>query len=143
MFAKAVPPEIDAWTHFLHGPDGHVMSQDKVVAPPYHIQWIGDPIHARSHTHLTSMNVMVTNGKQLLYIVDQSPNKLPDLLPGRWALVARDAFNGVVLWSRPLPVWQPYYVKDRNSYPADLHRRLVAEGSKQLPGGPPPTAGGG
>ena len=51
---------------------------------------------------------------------------MPDLLPGRWALVARDAFNGVVLWSKPLPIWQPYYVRDRNSYPADLHRRLVA-----------------
>jgi len=123
---KPVPPGIDSWTHFLHGPDGHVMSEDEAVGPPYHIQWIGDPMHARSHTHLTTMNVMVTNGKQLLYIIDQSPNKLPDLLPGRWALVARDAFNGVVLWSKPLSVWQPYFVKDRNSYPADLHRRLVA-----------------
>jgi outer membrane protein assembly factor BamB len=126
VFRKPVPPEIDSWTHFLHGPDGHVMSKDEVVAPPYHIQWIGDPMHARSHTHLTTMNVMVTNGKQLFYIIDRSPIKLPELLPGRWALVARDAFNGVVLWSKPLPVWQPYYVKDRNSYPADLHRRLVA-----------------
>ena len=33
-----------------------------------------------------------------------------------------------LLWSKPLPIWQPYYVKDRNSYPADLHRRLVAVG---------------
>ncbi len=126
LLRKPVPGEIDAWTHFLHGPDGHAMSEDEVVAPPYHIQWVGDPAHARSHEHLTSMNVMVTNGRQLFYIIDQSPTKLPTLLPGRWALVARDAFNGVVLWSKPLPVWQPYYVQDRNSYPADLHRRLVA-----------------
>ncbi len=128
MFRKTVPSSIDSWTHFLHGPDGHVMSKDEQVASPYHIQWIGDPMHARSHVHLTTMNVMVTNGKQLLYIIDESPSKLPDLLPGRWALVARDAFNGVVLWRRALPVWQPYFVKDRNSYPADLHRRLVAVG---------------
>lgn len=126
MFRKPIPPETDSWTHFLHGPDGHVMSQDEVVAPPYHIQWIGDPMHARSHAHLTTMNVMVTNGKQLFYIVDESPRKLPELLPGRWVLVARDAFNGAVLWRKPLSVWQPYFVKDRNSYPADLHRRLVA-----------------
>ena len=128
MFRKPIPPELDSWTHFLHGPDGHVMSKDQTVGPPYHIQWIGDPMHARSHSHLTTMNVMVTNGKQLFFIIDESPNKLPDLLPGRWTLVARDAFNGVVLWRKPLPVWQPYFVKDRNSYPADLHRRLVAVG---------------
>jgi len=128
MLRKPASTETDTWTHFLHGPDGHVMSRDQVVAPPYHIQWIGDPMHARSHVHLTSMNVMVTNGRQLFYIIDESPTKLPDLLPGRWALVARDAFNGVVLWSKPLPVWQPYFVKDRNSYPADLHRRLVGVG---------------
>ena len=30
----------------------------------------------------------------------------------------------------PLSVWQPYYVKDRNSYPADLHRRVVASKDK-------------
>ena len=126
VFRKPIPPEIDSWTHFLHGPDGHVMSKDEAVAPPYHIQWIGDPMHARSHVHLTTMNVMVTNGKQLFYIVDESPGKLSEFLPGRWALVARDAFNGVVLWRKPLSVWQPYFVKDRNSFPADLHRRLVA-----------------
>ena len=76
MFRKPVPAAIDAWTHFLHGPDGHVMSKDEVVAPPYHIQWIGDPMHARSHVHLTTMNVMVTNGKQLLVHHRREPRQI-------------------------------------------------------------------
>jgi outer membrane protein assembly factor BamB len=126
---KPWPPEIDEWTHFLHGPDGHVMSRDQVVGPPWHVQWVGAPEHARSHAHLTTMNVMVTAGGRLFYIADQAATALPDELPSRWALFARDAFSGVELWHRPLRLWQPYYVKDRNSYPADLHRRLVAAGN--------------
>ena len=125
-FRKPVPAEMDDWTHFLHGPDGHVMSDDLVVGPPYHIQWIGSPAHARSHVHLTTVNVMVSAGGRLFYIADESPTALPEALPSRWGLIARDAFNGIELWRRPLSSWQPYYVKDRNSYPADLHRRLVA-----------------
>jgi len=124
--AKPRPEEIDDWTHFLHGPDGHVMSNDTVVAPPHHIQWVGAPAHSKSHSHLTTINVMVSGGGRLFYIADESLTALPDALPSRWALVARDAFNGIELWRRPLSRWQPYYVKDRNSYPADLHRRLVA-----------------
>ncbi|MGD2174374.1 MAG: PQQ-binding-like beta-propeller repeat protein [Candidatus Brocadiaceae bacterium] len=123
---KPRPKNIDDWTHFLHGPDGHVMSNDTVVASPHHIQWVGAPAHSKSHSHLTTINVMVTGGGRLFYIADESLTALPDSLPSRWALVARDAFNGVELWRRPLRRWQPYYVKDRNSYPADLHRRLVA-----------------
>ncbi|MCF7849456.1 MAG: PQQ-binding-like beta-propeller repeat protein [Kiritimatiellales bacterium] len=126
MFTKTVPPEIDDWTHYLHGPDGHVMSSDSVVASPHHIQWIGSLKHSRSHKHLTSVNVMVSCAGRLFSIEDTGPTALPETLPSRWALVARDAFNGLELWRRPLSSWQPYYVKDRNSFPADLHRRLVA-----------------
>ena len=109
--AKPRPPEIDDWTHFLHGPDGHVMSQDKVVGPPWHVQWVGSPAHGRSHTHLTTMIVMVSAGGRLFYIADEGPTALPDELPSRWALFARDAFSGVELWRRPLRSWQPYYVR--------------------------------
>jgi hypothetical protein len=111
---KSWPENIDEWTHFLHSPDGHVMSNDSVVGPPYHVQWIGSPAHARSHTHLTTVNAMVTGGGRLFCIADGSPTALPDDLPSRWALFARDAFNGMLLWKRPLSSWQPYYVKDRN-----------------------------
>jgi len=123
---KPYPRQYDDWTHFLHGPDGHVMSQDLAVGPPFHIQWAGDPQHARSHAYMTTMNLMVCGGGRLFYILDEGPTALPLSLPSRWALYARDAFNGVVLWKRPLAAWQPSHVKDRNCYPVDLHRRLVA-----------------
>ena len=123
---KPCPPEYDDWTHYLHGPDGHVMSKDLAVGPPFHVQWAGEPDHAKSHTYLTSVNVMVTGRGRLFYIADEGVRALPSSLPSRWSLFARDAFNGIVLWKRPLASWQPSYLKDRNCYPTDLHRRIVA-----------------
>ncbi len=123
---KPWPKEIDEWTHFLHGPDNNAVAQDGVVGSPYHIQWIGSPQHSRDHELATSMDVMVSAGGRIFYIIDEGPTAIPHWLPSRWYLVARDAFNGVVLWKRPLSNWRPYLVSGRKSLAADLWRRLVA-----------------
>ncbi|UCF16423.1 MAG: class I SAM-dependent methyltransferase [Phycisphaerales bacterium] len=44
---KSRPPEIDEWTHYLHGSDNNAVAKDSVVASPFHAQWIGDPKWAR------------------------------------------------------------------------------------------------
>jgi len=118
--------EIDEWTHFLHGPDNNAVSRDYAVGFPYHIQWTGYPIHSRDHEIATSMDVMVSAGGRIFYIIDEGPTAMPHYLPSRWYLVARDAFNGVVLWKRPLATWRPYLVPGRKSLAADMWRRLVA-----------------
>jgi len=123
---KPRPENIDQWTHFLHGPDNNAVAQDEVVDFPFHMQWIGAPDHSRDHEITTSMDVMVSAGGRLFYIIDEGPTALSHYLPSRWHLVARDAFNGVVLWRRPLPEWRPYQVHGRTSLAADLWRRLVA-----------------
>ncbi|MHC4629477.1 MAG: outer membrane protein assembly factor BamB family protein, partial [Planctomycetota bacterium] len=50
-------------------------------------------------------------------------------MPGRFSLVARDAFNGVVLWEHEFPAWEPItrYIKDMA---VQLQRRLAAIGDK-------------
>ncbi len=126
---KLVKPraaELDEWTHFLHGPDNNAVSQDKLVDFPFHIQWSGRPEHSRHHGIASSVHTMVSAGGRLFYVMDEGPTALPYHLPARWHLVARDAFNGVVLWRRPLQVWQPHVIKGRKSIAADLWRRLVA-----------------
>ncbi|MHC4401407.1 MAG: outer membrane protein assembly factor BamB family protein [Planctomycetota bacterium] len=123
---KPRPDAIDDWTHFLHGPDGNAVARDDVVGFPYHIQWIGSPRHSRDHELTTSMDVMVSAAGRIFYIIDEGPTALPHWLPSRWYLVARDAFNGVVLWKRPLAEWRPFLVSGRKSLAADLWRRLVA-----------------
>jgi len=126
VLRKPRPAEIDAWTHFLHGADGNAVAHDTIVDTPYHLQWAGGPRYARTHEGVSTVNVAVSDGRRIYYIADDAPVALPDQIPTRWALVARDAFNGVVLWKLPLGRWQARSAGSRHLFPPDLFRRLVA-----------------
>ena len=69
---------------------------------------------------------MVSARGRLLTIEDRATPENP-FLPGRFKLVARDAFNGLPLWTHDLPVWEPVtrYIKDMA---IQLQRRLAAIG---------------
>jgi len=124
MTVKPWPKEIDEWTHFLHGPDNNAVAEDTTVDVPKHVQWIGDPKFARSHDQLASVSSMVSSRGRLFYIIDQG--ETADIrLPARWQLIARDAFNGVVLWTKEINEWHDHMRKFRSG-PADLPFRLVA-----------------
>jgi outer membrane protein assembly factor BamB len=125
---KPWPQEIDQWTHFLHGPDNNAVAQDQRVASPFHVQWVGDPKWARNHNHLSSTSAVVSAGGRLFAIVDEGSIASLDL-PPQWRLVARDAFNGVVLWKMPIDPWEGV-LRPFRSGPADLARRLVAMGDR-------------
>ncbi len=121
---KPWPEDIGQWTHYLHGPDNNAVTDDRVVGPPRHIQWIGEPRFSRSHDHLASVSAMVSAGGRLFSIVDVGSLAFAAARP-RWRLVARDAFSGVRLWQREVAPWE-YHLRDFRSGPADLARRLVA-----------------
>jgi len=125
---KPRPAGIDEWTHFLHGPDNNAVAQDRRVGPPRHMQWVGGPKFARSHEHLASISAVVTSGGRVFYIADEGPAASVDL-PSEWMLIARDAFNGVVLWKRPVPRWEWRHRPFRSGAP-QLPRRLVAVGDR-------------
>ena len=121
---KPRPKDIDEWTHFLHGPDNNAVAEDTVVGVPRHVQWIGDPKFARSHEQLASLSAMVSTKGRLFYIIDKG--QTADIrMPARWWLVARDAFNGVVLWTRKVNNWSDHLHGFRTG-PPDLAFRLVA-----------------
>jgi len=121
---KPRPDNIDEWTHALHDADNNAVANDAVVGPPHHMQWVGGPRWARSHDHLASVSVVVSTAERIFYTVDEGPIAAV-ALPARWFLVARDAFNGVVLWKRPVGPWEGH-LRGFRSGPAELQRRLVA-----------------
>ncbi|MFW6171252.1 MAG: PQQ-binding-like beta-propeller repeat protein, partial [Planctomycetota bacterium] len=137
---KPVPAEIDDWTHYLHGSDNNAVARDTVVAPPRQMQWVAGPMFARSHEINSSMAAMVSGSGRLFYIWDKNPIGLPDKrFPADWQLIARDAFNGTVLWKRDVPQWDWRQWHSRSRWddprerakmlrhlPASLPRRLVA-----------------
>ncbi|MBM3472743.1 MAG: hypothetical protein FJX75_05655, partial [Armatimonadetes bacterium] len=121
---KPVPSDTDDWTHVLHGASNNAVARDTVVGPPDHMQWVAEPRNARHHETLASVTVVVSAGGRLFYITDEAPAASMSLRP-QWRLVARDAYNGIVLWKRPIPSWEPYLHAAQNGPPA-LARRLVA-----------------
>ena len=122
---KPWPKEIDEWTHFLHGPDNNAVAHDSVVDVPRRMQWLGGPKFARAHEQAASLSACVTTGGRLFYIVDETP-RADIRFPSKWSLVARDAFNGVVLWKRPIPTWVDQLRRFRSG-PAGMAFRLAAQ----------------
>jgi outer membrane protein assembly factor BamB len=135
---KPWPGAIDEWTHYLHGPDGNPVAQDRVVGPPKHYQWIGGPLWLRSHESDSSVRALVTAGGRLFYIADEAPISLlgDHSLPDKWFLTARDAFNGILLWKVPIEdwgwrAWKPSWFTPRpGDIPLNIQKRLVATGNK-------------
>jgi outer membrane protein assembly factor BamB len=125
---KPRPEEMDEWTHYLHDATNNAVSHDTLVGPLRHLQWIGSPRYSRHHDHMSAASAMVSAGGRLFYIFDHaSPMSIQ--LPSQWELVARDAFNGTVLWRRPIEAWHTQMFKLKSG-PAQLTRRLVAAGNR-------------
>jgi len=121
---KPQPKNTDEWTHFLHDASGNAVARDDVVGPPRCVQWIASPRHTLSHEHTPSINALVSAGGRIFYIADQA--RIGSVRrPPKWHLVARDAYNGILLWKRPFSPWFPHIV-NWGAAPRQLQRRLVA-----------------
>jgi len=121
---KPRPSGMDDWTHYMYDSTGNAVSRDTLVAPPKHLQWVGGPRWGRHHDHMASTSAMVSSGNRVFYIFDEG-STASIMLPARWRLIARDAFNGVVLWKRPIPRWWTHFTPLKSG-PAQLPRLLVA-----------------
>ncbi len=75
---KPWPAEMDEWGHPRHGPDGNAASDDRLAGPPRRVRWVAGPMHEASNA--------VTAGGRYFHA----------------GLIARDAFNGIRLWDRPI-----------------------------------------
>jgi len=142
---KAWPVNIDQWTHFLHDASNNAVAEDTVVGPPRSLQWVAPPLWLRSHETPSGFQASVSAGGRLFYFFDEGLIGITDeRLPDRWSLVCRDAFNGRLLWKRPLESWgwrqwslERYQGKDwttlraaRTDVPASNHRCIVADGDR-------------
>jgi outer membrane protein assembly factor BamB len=123
---KPRPGTIDQWTHYLYDATGNAVSQDLTVGPPRHFQWTGSPRWSRHHDRRASVSAMVSAGGRIFYIFDEG-STASILLPPRTKLIARDAFNGVILWKREIPEWFTHLWPFKSG-PTQLQRRLVAIG---------------
>ena len=74
----------------------------------------------------------------MFYVVDEGLTSITDdPIPDRWVLIARDAFNGLVLWKQSIDEWGWQHWSAiqfdgtmRFKGPDQLYRRLVAAGDR-------------
>lgn len=125
---KPRPQNIDEWTHYMHDATGNAVAHDTEVGPPKHLQWLGSPRWSRHHDRMASMSALVSAGGRVFYIMDEG-SRVSIQLPPKWTLVARDAFNGTILWKQPIRTWHSH-LWPLKSGPTQLARRLVADGKR-------------
>ena len=123
---KPVPRTIDDWPHNLYDAGNTAASHDLEAGPPRHLQWTGDPKFSRSHDGSSSFLAMVSCGGRIFYMMDEGSTAFLSL-PSRWTLTARDAFNGKVLWKKPLPQPLLTHIGQIKSSFANLGHRMVAQ----------------
>ncbi|MBN2450442.1 MAG: PQQ-binding-like beta-propeller repeat protein [Lentisphaeria bacterium] len=128
VWTKPRPGEMDEWTHYLHGPGNNAVSHDRRIAPVGQYQWVAGPRYSRHHDHMSSVAAVVSSGGRVFEIIDLAP-AASILLPSSWHLVARDAFNGTLLWRRAIPSWHTR-LWPLKSGPQSMARRLVAVGER-------------
>jgi len=134
---KPWPDGIDEWTHWMHAPDNNAVSRDTYKEIPRGLQWIQPPRWWKSHELAPPFSAMVTAKGRLFYIADESSPGIARM-PDRWYLTARDAFNGTLLWKKPIEEWGGTYWKEtyiegggaRLQDPNQVMRRLVAVDDK-------------
>ena len=103
---KPANSQTDQWSHFLHDAGNNAVADDQLVGPPRSLQWGAAPLWLRSHETPSGIQAPVSAGGRLFYIFDEGLIGITDeRLEDHWALICRDAYNGKLLWRRPLGAW--------------------------------------
>lgn len=123
---KPWPKEYDQWQQHYHGADNNAVAHDTAVGPPRHYQWIAFPEWQRSHHIMPSMDSLLASQSRL-YTVEDVASAEHIALPGKYALICRDAFSGIELWRVAFPDWHSTLIYDKNM-PVQLQRRCAAIG---------------
>jgi outer membrane protein assembly factor BamB len=86
---KSRPAEFGDWTHWRNGADGNMVSADLAVGVPTGLRWVAGPAQDAGGRKWYYDHILVSaNGRNFYDYEDQ--------------IVARDAYNGVQLWSRTI-----------------------------------------
>ncbi len=114
------------WTHYQFDAANNPVGKDPDCGLPRRFQWSGTPLWSAAHESMASLNAMVSANGRVFYIMDEGP-RASIQLPSDWQLVARDAYNGAVLWRKPITQWLTRFWPWKSG-PAQMPRKLVAIG---------------
>ncbi len=93
---KPFPEGIDTWSHWEHGPDNNPVSTDTVIKAPYMTQWFGLPYYIAMPAVTTA-----AGGRTFIAMGHIAHHEREE--PWLNTLLARNGYNGTLLWSLKLP----------------------------------------
>ena len=96
VVTKPVDPGFDSWSHWEHGPDNNPVSLDTVIKAPYRTQWLGLPLYIAMPAITTS-----AGGRLFIAMGHIAHHRREE--PWLNTLLARNAYNGSILWKQKLP----------------------------------------
>ena len=92
---KPLDTTVDSWSHVYHGPDNNPQSTDQLARAPYHTQFLATPLFS------PMPEVSVAAGGRIFKAFGHIAHKA-NQNPVLNTLYCISAFNGTVLWQRPL-----------------------------------------
>ena len=117
---------MDECNQFLHSADNNGVSLDN-IGPPQRLRWHDYPEYGRSKSLSPSFTNMVSADGVLFTIEDRATTQ--DInAPVDYHMVARDGFNGIELWKRPMKQWSGWQTQSIKSIPTQQQRCLAAVG---------------
>ena len=93
---KPFPAGIDVWSHPYHGPDNNTQSQDQLARAPYLTQFLADPLF------VPMPEISVAAGGRVFRAFGHISHKANQNAMLN-TLICVNAYNGTILWKRPLP----------------------------------------
>ena len=93
---KPFPVGTDDWTHWQHGPDNNPVSLDRVIKAPYMTQFLATPWFSTMPSISTICQGTMFRAAGHMAIHEREERYLN-------TLYATNAYNGTLLWTRPVP----------------------------------------
>ena len=124
VLRKPRPDGMAGWTHQSGDASGSRVSRDRLVGPPRRLKWIDAPRMYLSH--FSHPPGWVSGNGRVYYAYDERHPRMAG--PVRLNLVARDAYNGTVLWRQPAPIPKAL----RRGQPVFLGGAMVVHGDRLI-----------
>jgi len=105
IITKPIPQGVDQWSHPYHGPDNNPQSTDQIARAPYLTQFLAEPFYG------PMPEVTVIAGGRMFKAFGSRAFLRPQW-PVVNTLMAFNAYNGTLLWQRPL---DPDFMIHRNT----------------------------
>jgi outer membrane protein assembly factor BamB len=102
---KPRPAAMDDWTHRSYDAGGNCVSRDAAIGPLTALRWIAGPAWPMGTYYQVGNGAVLSAGGRVFHVtLNETSNRqrTPQQRNHQWFLVARDAHNGLLQWSRPI-----------------------------------------